>query len=153
MSKALSKVQCLHSSWKMVRLLFLATHNRGIVLGSLCRGGKDGDMFSSVAIAYTLGSVTVPSLASVYNEFALKKHMDTSVHEQNFFLYFYGALFNLLGVLATMAFGGLSWSAIFHGHSKVPPSPTRPVNAFCAFTNICDCEGRVPNHKEMGKRI
>jgi hypothetical protein len=84
-----------------------------------CRGGSDGDMFSTVAIAYTLGSVTVPSLASVYNEFALKKHMDTSVHEQNFFLYFYGALFNLLGVLATMAFGGLSWSAIFHGHSKV----------------------------------
>lgn len=76
-------------------------------------------MFSGVAIAYTLGSVTVPSLASVYNEFALKKHMDTSVHEQNFFLYFYGALFNLLGVLATMAFGGLSWTAIFHGHSKV----------------------------------
>lgn len=30
----------------------------------------------------TLGSVTVPSLASVFNEFALKKHMDTSVHEQ-----------------------------------------------------------------------
>ena len=79
-------------------------------------------MFSTVAIAYTLGSVTVPSLASVYNEFALKKHMDTSVHEQNFFLYFYGALFNLLGVLATMAFGGLSWSAIFHGHSKVSRS-------------------------------
>ena len=79
-------------------------------------------MFSTVAIAYTLGSVTVPSLASVYNEFALKKHMDTSVHEQNFFLYFYGALFNLLGVFGTMAFGGLSWSAIFHGHSKVPPT-------------------------------
>ena len=87
-----------------------------------CRGSSDGDMFSTVAIAYTLGSVTVPSLASVYNEFALKKHMDTSVHEQNFFLYFYGALFNLLGVLATMAFGGLSWSAIFHGHSKVSRS-------------------------------
>jgi hypothetical protein len=26
----------------------------------------------------------------VYNEYALKKHMDTSVHLQNFFLYFYG---------------------------------------------------------------
>ncbi|KAK9902203.1 hypothetical protein WJX75_007656 [Coccomyxa subellipsoidea] len=93
----------------------------GITVNQLnyCKGGSDGDMFSTVAIAYTLGSVTVPSLASVYNEFALKKHMDTSVHEQNFFLYFYGALFNLLGVLATMAFGGLSWSAIFHGHSKV----------------------------------
>lgn len=31
---------------------------------------------------YTLGSVTIPSLASVYNEMALKKHMDTSVHLQ-----------------------------------------------------------------------
>jgi hypothetical protein len=36
----------------------------------------------AAAVACTLGSVTVPSLASVYNEFALKKHMDTSVHEQ-----------------------------------------------------------------------
>lgn len=63
--------------------------------------------------------MTVPSLASVYNEFALKKHMDTSVHEQNFFLYFYGALFNLLGVFGTMAFGGFSWSELFHGHSQV----------------------------------
>lgn len=39
-------------------------------------------------------SVTVPAAAAVYNEFALKKHMDTSVHLQNFFLYFYGAVFN-----------------------------------------------------------
>ena len=42
-----------------------------------CRGGSDGDLFSPASVAYTLGSVTVPSLASVYNEFALKKHMDT----------------------------------------------------------------------------
>ena len=27
----------------------------------------------------------------VYNEFALKRNMDTSVHLQNFFLYFFGA--------------------------------------------------------------
>ena len=54
-------------------------------------------MFTTAAIVYTLGSVTIPSLASVYNEFALKKHMETSVHEQNFFLYFYGALFKPAG--------------------------------------------------------
>lgn len=30
-------------------------------------------------VARVAGSITVPSLASVYNEFALKKHMDTSV--------------------------------------------------------------------------
>lgn len=34
------------------------------------------------AILCTLGTVTVPSAASVYNEFALKRHMDTSVHLQ-----------------------------------------------------------------------
>ena len=42
------------------------------------------DCLLSVSISHTgvlqgAGSITVPSLASVYNEFALKKHMDTSV--------------------------------------------------------------------------
>lgn len=83
-----------------------------------CRAGSDGDLFSLASILYTLGSVTVPSLASVYNEFALKRHMDTSVHEQNFFLYFYGALFNLLGAFGVMAFSRLSWVDIFRGHTK-----------------------------------
>lgn len=36
----------------------------------------------TAAVLYTLGSVTVPSLASVYNEMALKKHMDTSIDLQ-----------------------------------------------------------------------
>ena len=76
-------------------------------------------MFTAAAIVYTLGSVTIPSLASVYNEFALKKHMETSVHEQNFFLYFYGAVFNLLGVFGVMAFSHLTWNAIFLGHTQV----------------------------------
>ncbi len=89
-------------------------------------------MFTTAAIVYTLGSVTIPSLASVYNEFALKKHMETSVHEQNFFLYFYGALFNLLGVFGVMAFSNLSWSAIFYGHSKVC-SPFRSCSLCIAW--------------------
>lgn len=38
------------------------------------------------AILCTAGTVTVPAAASVYNEFGMKKHMDTSVHLQNFFL-------------------------------------------------------------------
>jgi hypothetical protein len=42
-----------------------------------------GDMMVLAAALYTLGSVTVPSLASVYNELALKKHMDTSIDLQN----------------------------------------------------------------------
>lgn len=40
--------------------------------------------------------------ASVYNEFALKKNFDTSVHLQNFFMYFYGAIFNLVGRVVGM---------------------------------------------------
>lgn len=39
---------------------------------------------------------------------------------QNFFLYFSGILFNLLGVFAVMARSRLSWAAVFQGHSKVP---------------------------------
>ena len=38
---------------------------------------------------------------------------------QNFFLYFSGILFNLLGVFAVMATSRLSWAAVFQGHSKV----------------------------------
>lgn len=47
-------------------------------LADLCAG----DVLAAAAVLYTLGSVTIPSLASVYNELALKKHMDTSVHLQ-----------------------------------------------------------------------
>lgn len=43
--------------------------------------------------------MTVPAVASVYNEIALKQHMETSVHLQNFFMYFYGAIFNAAGLL------------------------------------------------------
>uniref|UniRef100_A0A7S0RYF6 CMP-sialic acid transporter n=1 Tax=Chlamydomonas leiostraca TaxID=1034604 RepID=A0A7S0RYF6_9CHLO len=67
----------------------------------------------------TLGTVTVPSAASVYNEFALKKHMDTSVHLQNFFLYFYGMLFNLVAVLVVMAWKGQGVAELFAGQSAV----------------------------------
>ena len=42
-----------------------------------------GDMMVMAAALYTLGSVTIPSLASVYNELALKKHMETSIDLQN----------------------------------------------------------------------
>lgn len=129
------------------------------------------------------GSVTVPSLASVLNEFGLKKHMETSVllqvstsaaaswqvagpntcervrdwcvwsvrltpclpsassalrfrvvwccssssaviccpslHPQNFFLYFFGTMFNLAGLLVVVATGGLAPGAVFSGFSAV----------------------------------
>ena len=71
------------------------------------------------AILYTVGSITIPSLASVYNEMALKKNMDTSVHIQNFYLYFFGLLFNMVGLALLVVLGHQSVSELFTGHSKV----------------------------------
>ena len=71
------------------------------------------------AILYTAGSICIPSLASVYNEMALKKNMDTSVHVQNFFLYLFGLLFNLFGLFLLVVLGHQSISEVFKGHSKV----------------------------------
>ena len=71
------------------------------------------------AILYTVGSITIPSLASVYNEMALKKNMDTSVHIQNFYLYFFGLLFNMVGLGLLVVLGHQSVSELFTGHSKV----------------------------------
>lgn len=71
------------------------------------------------AMLCVLGTVTVPSAASVYNEFALKRHMDTSVHLQNFFLYFYGLCFNALGVMCICFYKQQSISTFFAGQSAV----------------------------------
>ena len=81
--------------------------------------GPNGDIFSPVAIMYTVGSITIPSLASVYNEFALKKNMETSVLLQNFFLYFFGLCFNILGLLLAVLTGTLVPSSIFEGFTFV----------------------------------
>jgi len=71
------------------------------------------------AVLCTIGTCTVPSAASVYNEFALKQHMDTSVHLQSFFLYFYGMLFNLAALLAYSAWQGHGLSSMFAGQGVV----------------------------------
>ncbi|KAL5565820.1 hypothetical protein UlMin_028984 [Ulmus minor] len=70
------------------------------------------------AYLYTLIFVTVPSLASVYNEFALKSQFDTSIYLQNLFLYGYGAIFNLLAILGIALFKGPGSLDILQGHSK-----------------------------------
>ncbi|XP_061360205.1 CMP-sialic acid transporter 3-like isoform X2 [Gastrolobium bilobum] len=70
------------------------------------------------AYIYTLIFVTVPSLASVYNEYALKSQYDTSIYLQNLFLYGYGAIFNFLGIVGTAIFKGPSSFDILQGHSK-----------------------------------
>nr|DAD25449.1 TPA_asm: hypothetical protein HUJ06_026913 [Nelumbo nucifera] len=67
---------------------------------------------------YTLIFVTVPSLASVYNEYALKSQFETSIYLQNLFLYGYGAIFNFLAILGTAIFKGPSSLDILQGHSK-----------------------------------
>ncbi|GBF93921.1 CMP-sialic acid transporter-like [Raphidocelis subcapitata] len=87
-----------------------------------CSGGREALPPGALipAMLCVAGSVTVPSAASVYNEFALKKHMETSVHLQNFFLYFYGVLFNLAGVLITGLFeGGRGFEGLFEGLGPV----------------------------------
>ncbi|GAB2265683.1 CMP-sialic acid transporter 3 [Dionaea muscipula] len=70
------------------------------------------------AYMYTLVFVTVPSLASVFNEYALKSQYDTSIYLQNLFLYGYGAIFNFLAIVGTAIVKGPSSFDIFQGHSK-----------------------------------
>nr|VDC62992.1 unnamed protein product [Brassica rapa] len=88
--------------------------------------------------------VTVPSMASVFNEYALKSQYDTSIYLQsstcvvfffvylfflhrliglffllqNLFLYGYGAIFNFLGILATVIYKGPDSFDILQGHSR-----------------------------------
>ncbi|KAL8160310.1 hypothetical protein V2J09_001847, partial [Rumex salicifolius] len=70
------------------------------------------------AYIYTLIFVTVPSMASVFNEYALKSQYDTSIYLQNLFLYGYGAIFNFLAILGLAVFKGPENLDIFRGHSK-----------------------------------
>ncbi|KAF9677001.1 hypothetical protein SADUNF_Sadunf08G0061900 [Salix dunnii] len=96
------------------------------------------------AYLYTLIFVSVPSLASVYNEYALKSQFETSIYLQlsphgllplsranlrvncrgplqcllNLFLYGYGAIFNFLAILVTAIFKGPGSLDILHGHSR-----------------------------------
>ncbi|WZY87607.1 hypothetical protein YC2023_044342 [Brassica napus] len=81
----------------------------------------------------TIIFVTVPSMASVFNEYALKSQYDTSIYLQSFcsylligyyfllqnlFLYGYGAIFNFLGILATVIYKGPESFDILQGHSR-----------------------------------
>ncbi|URE16779.1 hypothetical protein MUK42_17747 [Musa troglodytarum] len=68
------------------------------------------------AYLYTLMFVTVPSLASVFNEYALKSQFDTSIYLQNLFLYGYGAIFNFIAIVGTAVLKGIASAALF-GHT------------------------------------
>lgn len=92
----------------------------GITVNQLhtCGGGAGAGALDSItpaAVAFTAASITVPSLASVYNEAALKRHMDTSVLLQNFFLYFYGACFNVVGLVVVAALQGAGAASLWSG--------------------------------------
>ncbi|KAG0614854.1 hypothetical protein M758_6G209200 [Ceratodon purpureus] len=71
-----------------------------------------------VAYSYTLAFVTVLSLESVYNEYALKSQFDTSVHLQNLLLYAYGAMFNFFAMMISAIYQGGAGFNILEGHSK-----------------------------------
>ncbi|GJS75602.1 CMP-sialic acid transporter 3-like protein [Tanacetum coccineum] len=87
--------------WEALALLLI-----GISINQL-RSFPDGVTTLGVPIAVgayicTFIFVTVPSMASVFNEYALKSQYDTSIYLQNLFLYGYGAIFNFLGILGTV---------------------------------------------------
>lgn len=71
-----------------------------------------------IAYLYTIIFVTVPSMASVFNEYALKSQFETSIYLQNLFLYGYGAFFNFLGIIGTVIINGPGNFDILQGHSK-----------------------------------
>ncbi|PPD72843.1 hypothetical protein GOBAR_DD30257 [Gossypium barbadense] len=103
--------------WEALALLLI-----GISINQL-RSLREGTTSFGLPVAtgaylYTLIFVTVPSLASVFNEYALKSQFETSIYHQNLFLYGYGAIFNFLAILGTAIFKGPNSLDILQGHSK-----------------------------------
>ncbi|KAL7611998.1 hypothetical protein Lser_V15G06271 [Lactuca serriola] len=103
--------------WEALALLLI-----GISINQLSSSPKGttsmGVSISMGAYICTFIFVTVPSMASVFNEYALKSQYDTSIYLQNLFLYGYGAIFNFLGILGTVVIKGPESFDILHGHSK-----------------------------------
>uniref|UniRef100_A0A0D9W6J9 Uncharacterized protein n=1 Tax=Leersia perrieri TaxID=77586 RepID=A0A0D9W6J9_9ORYZ len=103
--------------WEALALLLIGISVNQ--LSAIPDGTKSvGLAVTTIAYIYTFIFVTVPSLASVYNEYALKSQFDTSIYLQNLFLYGYGAIFNFLGILGTVVFQGPESFDILRGHSR-----------------------------------
>ena len=113
-AKAFAELHALHR-WP-VPLQMLMDHLSYLMV--TCRTGALGASIAMAAVLYTAGSIVIPSLASVFNELALKRSR-TSLDVQNLCLYSFGLVFNLLGLLLMVALGTASFSTLFHGHSKV----------------------------------
>jgi UDP-galactose transporter len=103
--------------WEALALLLIGISVNQ--LRSMPEGAKTfGLPVTAIAYIYTLIFVTVPSFASVYNEYALKSQFDTNIYLQNVFLYGYGAFFNFLGILGTVILEGPESFDILRGHSR-----------------------------------
>ena len=81
------------------------------------------------AVMCTAGTLIVPSSASIFNEWALKRNTETSIHLQNFFLYFFGLLLNVVGLLTVSLRDQRPVASLFDGQSKV----CSPCMLFLAF--------------------
>ncbi|TYJ24332.1 hypothetical protein E1A91_A08G253700v1 [Gossypium mustelinum] len=112
--KMLSNLKVL---WEALALLLIGISINQ--LRSLPEGASSfGLPVATGAYLYTLIFVAVPSLASVFNEYALKSQFESSIYHQNLFLYGYGAMFNFLAILGIAIFKGPSSLDILQGHSK-----------------------------------
>lgn len=104
--------------WEALCLLLI-----GISVNQLPCGRDAGPAppLASLAWLYTFCSVTIPSAACVFIEYALKSQFDTSLHLQNFFMFCYGATFNALFFFLLkslpVANGGSGYS-LLEGHSR-----------------------------------
>ncbi|KAH0933076.1 hypothetical protein HID58_010193 [Brassica napus] len=113
--------------WEALALLLI-----GISVNQL-RSLPEGATTIAVPIATgayfcTFIFVTVPSLASVYNEYALKSQFETSIYLQNLFLYGYGAIFNFLGILGTVIYKGKLLEIVLDALLTVLPLSTGPAS-------------------------
>lgn len=104
------------------------------------------------AVLYTGASLVVPSLASIFNEWALKRHMDTSVHLQNFYLYVFGLGFNTTGLLLVAALTGRSLPTLFSGHSKVSPE-WQLCTPGCSRAIACGSDTRRPGNFLWDRKV
>ncbi|KAK3268636.1 hypothetical protein CYMTET_22866 [Cymbomonas tetramitiformis] len=107
--------------WEALVLLILGITVNQLACASHADTLTEQPSISVTAWIYTLMSVTIPSAASVYNEMALKRNFETSVHLQNFFTYFYGAIFNMFGLLMVwmLSEGESGLKLITGGHNTV----------------------------------
>ncbi|GMY18907.1 CMP-sialic acid transporter 3-like isoform X1 [Fagus crenata] len=102
--------------WEALALLLIGISVNQ--LKSLPDGTSALGLVATGAYLHTLIFLTVPSMTSVFNEYALKSQFETSIYLQNLFLYGYGAMFNLIAILGIAIFKGPGSLDILEGHSK-----------------------------------